>query len=80
MSDIPQGALIEIIELDKNGNVPDNPLGIIKPNTVRINGTQVFVRRGDGIEIEDPTGDPSGLVVTLRIYARQVVLGEPLLP
>lgn len=76
----PEAAIIEVIErqapIEGGG-------GIVKPNEIRINGTPVAVPRDNFIEIEGLEYDPEamqrdGLIVKLRLYARRVVIGEPI--
>ena len=72
-----RGALIEVVEIS---SASPNEMGIYKPNTIRINGTPVLCPKDDPVTIENPMGEPDGLIVTLRVYASQVVFGEPLIP
>lgn len=74
-----QGAVIEIIETNP---LPDGHPGVMKPNEIRINGIPVLVPAEGGIEIENleyNIGELSKepLVVRLRLFARRIVIGEP---
>lgn len=72
-----RGALIEVVEISPSA---PNEMGVYKPNTIRINGTPVLCPKDDPVTVEDPLGNPDGLIVTLRVYASQVVYGAPLPP
>lgn len=75
----PRGAVIEVIESGPGGQ---NESGVVKPNEVRINGVPVLCPADEFIEIEGLEYDPrklkeDGLIVKLRVFARQVVIGQP---
>jgi hypothetical protein len=68
----PQGALIEFIE--SRANEATDELGIYRPDTILLNGEQVFIEKGS-VEIKG-AGDDDVVAVTMTIFARQVVLGK----
>lgn len=72
MGNKPQGARIEFIESRADETVAE--LGIYRPDTVLLNGEQVFIEKGS-VEIRG-AGDDETVAVTMTIYARQVVIGK----
>jgi len=72
-----EAATVELVEIPYRGG----DIGVGKPNTIRINGVPVLCPADDPVEIEgmERAGDmEQGLIVRVRMFARRVVIGEPL--
>lgn len=70
-----KAAIIEVID---SISPPEAHQGVRKVNEVRINGVPVLVPRGEFLQIEGIDGEDGELIVSVRMFARQIVIGEPL--
>lgn len=72
MPDVPEAAVIEIVE--KTDQEPQ--YGVIFPNEVRINGAPLLVPDGESVVVHE-IGIPANdfVKVTLTLFARRVTIG-----
>lgn len=72
-ADVPTGADIELVEHVGPEDFREiDALGVIKPNTVRINGMPVLTVKGQPITVHPVSLNDSDNKVTLTLYARSV--------
>ena len=71
-SELPKAALIEIIERNCH---PDDSMGVILPDEVRINGVPILMP-DDPIVIHETVIGNDVVKVTMTMFARRVVIGR----
>lgn len=80
----PRGVDLEVWEKPNHPDRVDNPLGVIVPNAVRINGLDVLVPSGTdddaGSVIVHPMTDRDAVIVTVTMFARRIVVAAGVPP